>query len=157
MRVYVGTYAKYNDGNIFGKWLDIDDYSDYDEFMEACKELHNDEEDPEFMFQDWEYIPDNFIGECWICEDIFEVIQLLDDFNLDEDVFEEFCNDCMSGRGSVDWVGECQERYICKRIDLQDYLLERADAEMSFYGKEVPEFFRQYFNYQQYIDARKQD
>lgn len=34
-RVYVGTYNKYNSGSLFGKWLDLSDYSDKDEFMEA--------------------------------------------------------------------------------------------------------------------------
>ncbi len=52
MRVYVGTYAKYNDGNLFGKWFDLEDYTDLDEFYEACADLHADEEDPELMFQD---------------------------------------------------------------------------------------------------------
>ena len=42
-RVYVGTYNKYNNGSLFGKWLDLSDYSDKDEFMEACRELHKDE------------------------------------------------------------------------------------------------------------------
>lgn len=28
-RVYCGTYAKYNDGNLFGKWIDLDDFDDY--------------------------------------------------------------------------------------------------------------------------------
>ena len=36
-RVYVGTYNKYNNGSLFGKWLDLSDYSDKDEFMEACR------------------------------------------------------------------------------------------------------------------------
>lgn len=49
-RIYVGTYAKYNEGSIFGKWLDLSDYSDSEEFYEACRELHKDEEDPELMF-----------------------------------------------------------------------------------------------------------
>ena len=50
-RIYVGTYAKYNDGSIEGKWLDLSDYSDKEEFYEACRELHKDEEDPESEYQ----------------------------------------------------------------------------------------------------------
>ena len=57
--VYVGTYKKYNEGSIYGKWMTLSDYSDFDEFEEACRELHKDEEDPEFMCQDKEYIPDS--------------------------------------------------------------------------------------------------
>lgn len=32
-QIYVGTYAKYNNGSIFGKWLDLSDYSDKNEFF----------------------------------------------------------------------------------------------------------------------------
>src|SRR5690349_16831915 len=53
-RVYVGTYAKYNNGSIAGAWLDLEDYADKDSFLAACAELHKDEDDPEFMFQDFE-------------------------------------------------------------------------------------------------------
>jgi antirestriction protein len=50
--IYVGTYAKYNAGSLKGEWLDLSDYSDKDEFLEACYELHSDEQDPELMTQD---------------------------------------------------------------------------------------------------------
>ena len=51
--VYVGTYGKYNNGSLLGAWLDLSDYADKEEFYEACRELHKDEEDAEFMFQDY--------------------------------------------------------------------------------------------------------
>ena len=53
-KVYVGTYGKYNNGSLSGAWLDLSDYSDKEEFYEACRELHKDEEDAEYMFQDWD-------------------------------------------------------------------------------------------------------
>lgn len=62
MRVYVGTYGKYNNGSIEGAWLDIEDYSDKDEFLETCQELHG-EGEHEFMFQDHEDIPEKLISE----------------------------------------------------------------------------------------------
>ena len=62
-RVYVGTYAKYNSGSIAGKWLDLSDYSDRDAFLEACRELHADESDPELMFQDFEGFPRAWYSE----------------------------------------------------------------------------------------------
>ena len=43
-KVYVGTYGKYNNGSLSGAWLDLSDYSDKEEFYEACRELHKDEE-----------------------------------------------------------------------------------------------------------------
>lgn len=62
-RLYVGTYAKYNSGSIAGKWLDLSDYADRDEFLTACRELHADESDPEIMFQDFEGFPRAWYSE----------------------------------------------------------------------------------------------
>ncbi len=62
-RLYVGTYAKYNSGSIAGAWLNLEDYADRDDFLEACAKLHADEEDPEFMFQDFEGFPKSYYAE----------------------------------------------------------------------------------------------
>jgi len=78
MRIYVGTYAKYNSGSIKGAWLDLEDYSDKGEFHAACAELHKDEEDPEFMFQDWEGIPEGMVSESHVDEEVFELAALSD-------------------------------------------------------------------------------
>ena len=51
--VYVGTYHKYNCGSLYGMWVDLTSFLDYDDFMEFCHLLHIDEEDPEFMYQDY--------------------------------------------------------------------------------------------------------
>jgi len=65
-KIYVGTYNAYNEGSLKGEWLDLEDYNTYDDFMTACRELHADEDDPELMFQDFEDIPREFVGECYI-------------------------------------------------------------------------------------------
>lgn len=54
MKLYVGTYGKYASGSIDGAWLDLDKFKNGDEFLKACKKLHSDEREPEFMFQDVE-------------------------------------------------------------------------------------------------------
>ena len=35
-RVYVGTYGKYNNGSLFGAWLDLSDYSDKEDFTKPA-------------------------------------------------------------------------------------------------------------------------
>lgn len=62
-KIYVGTYAKYNDGSLDGKWITISDYNTYEEFLEACYKLHEDEDDPEFMVQDYENFPEKWYHE----------------------------------------------------------------------------------------------
>lgn len=86
--IYVGTYAKYNDGSLFGEWVDVDDFSTIEDFYEYCAKLHKDEDDPEFMFQDWEYIPDKFIGESHLSSEFFDYLNTVSESGLDADVFE---------------------------------------------------------------------
>ena len=71
-RVYVGTYAKYNSGSIAGRWLNLADYANRAEFLAACRALHKDEHDPEFMFQDYEGVPSWMIGESHIDAEVWD-------------------------------------------------------------------------------------
>ena len=71
--VYVGTYAKYSQRRIYGDWLNISDYDSLEDFLEACRELHDDEDKPVFMFQDWVNIPDELISEGELSPAIFEL------------------------------------------------------------------------------------
>lgn len=58
MKVYVSTYAKYNNGSLRGGWIELADCAgDMDAFFDACKALHADETDPEIMVQSWEDAP----------------------------------------------------------------------------------------------------
>ena len=75
--VYVGTYAKYAGGSLAGEWMNPADYDSKEEFIEACSELHADEEAPEFMYQDWENIPEGLISEYGISSALFELMGLL--------------------------------------------------------------------------------
>lgn len=64
VKLYVGTYKKYTEGSIEGAWLDLEDYDTYEEFIEACLELHKDEKEPELMFQDCDNLPYSLYCEC---------------------------------------------------------------------------------------------
>jgi antirestriction protein len=87
--IYVGTYGKYNSGSIEGAWLKLRDYKTIDEFYAACKKLHSNEHDPELMFQDFEDIPRQFIGESHIDSIIFELIHW-DNQSIDLKAFFDF-------------------------------------------------------------------
>lgn len=91
--VYVGTYYKYNCGSLYGMWVDLTSFLDYDDFMEFCHLLHIDEEDPEFMYQDYE----NFSSE-WYSESCFDEVtfdKILEYGNMNEEEFaEQLLDDC---------------------------------------------------------------
>ena len=42
-KVYVGTYKKYNEGNLSGQWIDLDKINTYGDFLAKCAEIHKDE------------------------------------------------------------------------------------------------------------------
>lgn len=116
--VYVGTYRKYNEGSIFGKWLKLSEYTDKEEFYTACRELHQDEEDPEFMFQDYENIPNGLIDECWLSNNVFKVLESFE--NMEESQKEPFLIWCNNGHHNL------AEEYIDDLISLfeNDYVGE---------------------------------
>ncbi|EAA7440623.1 antirestriction protein ArdA [Salmonella enterica] len=70
--VYVGTWHKYNTGSIAGRWFDLVTFDDEGDFVAACRTLHQDETDPELMFQDFEGFPGNMASECHINWDYVE-------------------------------------------------------------------------------------
>ena len=49
-----------------------------EEFRERCAKIHEDEEEPEYMFQDWENIPECLIDEGNLEENFFELRDELD-------------------------------------------------------------------------------
>ncbi len=55
--IYCGTYHKYNCGSLYGMWVDLTTFDNYEDFCDFCKRLHRDELDPEIMVQDFEYYP----------------------------------------------------------------------------------------------------
>lgn len=90
--VYCGTYKKYNEGSLDGGWLHLGRYQNGAAFLEACKKLHSDESEPEFMYQDSEYLPDEFYSESCIYPEVFEVIQAIKQMNPDKQAaFADFC------------------------------------------------------------------
>jgi antirestriction protein len=83
MKIYVGTYAKYNNGSIAGAWLTLSDYNDAEQFIDACKELHNDEQDIELMFQDFDDVHKNYQKECVDLNALYEYVNACNGGNKD--------------------------------------------------------------------------
>jgi antirestriction protein len=107
--VYCGTYAKYNEGSLRGLWIDVTSFDDYNDFINFCKAIHADEDDPELMAQDYQGFPRDYYSESCMDEDDFYNIleykrmcdlhgaEAIDDFidlGKDLDDFEEaYCGE----------------------------------------------------------------
>jgi antirestriction protein len=88
--LYCGTYGKYNNGSIEGKWLYLEDYSDSEEFFKACAELHKNEHDPEFMFQDFEGFPKEYYSESMSTIDMDKLMEWVHMDDEDKELIEEY-------------------------------------------------------------------
>lgn len=89
--LYVGTYGKYNDGNLYGQWVDLATFDDFDEFIEYCYRLHADEEDPELMYQDFEGFPRHLYSESGFGEEEFDNVKMIAELTGEEkEAFEAY-------------------------------------------------------------------
>ena len=144
MKVYVGTCAKYNDGNLFGAWLDLEDYTDKDEFVEACKALHADEEDPEFMFQDQEGIPDQYFSESHIAPEVWDILNHPSDIEV-----------VLSGLELGIPLGAIKEAYLGKHDSMVAYAQEYA-SNIDIFG-DCPDVVQRYFDWNAFARDLKSD
>lgn len=138
-RIYVGTYAKYTRGSLNGAWLDLEDYPCKQDFYEACAELHEDEADPEFMFQDHEDIPSMFITECSIDVEFWDYM----DCELDDEIKEAYVE--LKERWNAE---DCESSYIGKFYGDTELGEHVVDEHGLLNG--APEELQCYFNYEAY-------
>lgn len=142
-KVYVGTYAKYNNGSLYGKWIDLTDYSNSEEFYQACKELHADEADPEFMFQDTNFDPkldafcEKFVSECHIDPELWEAFELNEEELSQVSVVWDEYDDSLS---ISEALKKARDAYLGHYSSLEEYAREWLDEILSGYG--LPEKLR---------------
>lgn len=143
-RVYVGTYAKYNIGNLSGAWIDLSQYSDHDEFIDACKELHADESDPELMFQDFEGFPRRFYSESSIDASLWDEYLNLDDDDRELiEVYSEITTDPTD-------IDDIRDRFA-GRFDREiDWAYQEIDD--GGYLSDASEFLARYFDYESFLN-----
>ena len=76
--IYCGTYGKYNSGNLRGMWVDVSTFGSYEYFIDFCKAIHADEEEPEIMYQDYENIPGSLYHESMGEEEFTNILKYCD-------------------------------------------------------------------------------
>lgn len=142
-KIYVGTY---NNGSLQGAWLDLEDFSDKEEFLQACHELHSDEDQPELMFQDWEDIPASFITESSVEDRTWEWLDLDEDARKTVTAYLEEV-DQQSG------IAAAMECFDGEHDSEEDWAREFWDQSGML--NELPKFAQNYIDYEQFArDAR---
>ena len=92
-KIYVGTYAKYNDGSLKGEWVNLTNFDTYEDFVDYCKKLHSDESDPEFMVQDYENYPSSWYHEAGLPtdEEFYKIQELSELDDTEKRAYAAFC------------------------------------------------------------------
>lgn len=146
--LYVGTYHKYNCGSLFGMWLDLTKFDSLEEFYNACRYLHKDEDDPEFMFQDYSGFPEAWYSECSMGEAKFNLIQQYADLDDDEkDAFKAYC-ECKSVGLDEDVFDNFRDAYEGE-FDSEEEFAEHVVDECGMLDS-MPENIQMYFDYEAY-------
>lgn len=145
--LYVGTYAKYNNGSIAGKWLKLGDYPDAEAFLQACQELHRDEADPELMFQDFEGFPEELYSESLSLDDLGRLYDWLNLSDDDQQLITEYLDATGYQLHEVN-PGDVSDKLFCV-LDSSGYLSDEDAMGWHVIDEglvEVPEHLRGYID-----------
>ncbi|MBD5421679.1 MAG: antirestriction protein ArdA [Bacteroides sp.] len=135
--LYVGTYAKYNNGSIRGLWIDLSSFNSFDDFITFCKAIHADEADPELMAQDFEGFPRQWYNEGFIYEEDFD--KILEYSEMCDKYGKDAVDDYMEFYDSLDkfeeaYCGEWDsEEDFARNIIEECYNLEKMMGELAIY------------------------
>ena len=91
-RIYVADLEAYNSGRLVGEWLDLADYNDADELMDAIQNLLDGWGVEEYAIHDVEYVPSSMYSEYMGERDfkqLYEMMDLAKDNNLPLEVVQE--------------------------------------------------------------------
>ena len=144
IQVYVGTYAKYNSGSIAGKWIDLEPFAgDKQGFLTACKALHKDEHDPEFMFQDCEGFPREYYSESGLPDALFDWLDLDDDDRELIEAYSEAIQDI-----APDDIETARDAYYGTYDDQDSFVTEYVDSTGML--SEAPDSLKDYFDYESF-------
>ena len=125
--VYVSTYKKYNEGSLFGEWVDLTKFDTYADFMRYIRKLHKDERDPEFMMQDFEGYPQSLYYESGMSEDTFNKIKAYWDAFDGDDVRRQAYEAYVDWAGDGATVEDFEERYYGTFDSENDYIYEMIE------------------------------
>jgi antirestriction protein len=77
-RIYVADLEAYNNGRLTGEWLDLADYNDADELMDAIQDVLKKSGGEEYAIHDVEYVPRSMYSEYMGKRDFEELYEMMD-------------------------------------------------------------------------------
>ena len=120
-RIYVADLEAYNNGRLVGEWLDLADYNDADELMDAIQDVLKKSGGEEYAIHDVEYVPRSLYSEYMSKNDfeaLYEVMETAKRYDLPLEVVEEIVS--QYGEGGV-------EEFYGKYDDAEDFAEQLVD------------------------------
>jgi antirestriction protein len=77
-KIYVADLEAYNNGKLVGEWLDLSDYNDADELMDAIQDFLKTSGGGEYAIHDYENLPSSMYSEYMGKRDFEEIYQMID-------------------------------------------------------------------------------
>ena len=77
-RIYVADLEAYNNGRLVGEWLDLSDYNDADELMDAIQDVLKKSGGEEYAIHDYENFPSSMYSEYMGKRDFEELYEMMD-------------------------------------------------------------------------------
>lgn len=152
-RIYVSSYGMYNSGSLDGPgWVDLWDFDDKESFIDFCVEKMKalGDDDPELMFQDYEYIPKGLVGESWVSDMIWEIKDEADPEETLE-IVEDYSENVGLYKGIS--LYDIIEKVVYTG-DWDDYADELAEE---YIATASPEQLASYFDYDMFKRDQKHD
>lgn len=151
MKIYVADLAEYNAGNLYGKWLDLNDFNDAGELKEAVYAVpkvnpySNGTERNEFAIHDYDldFTPDPNFGEYPDLEDVFRYHELCQEHGEAFAVWFNLYNGRYLDRDQ--WEDKFQDAYYGEYDSYTDLAEQMVDEGL--FG-EIPESIACYIDYE---------
>lgn len=151
-RIYVSTYAKHNNSSYDGGWIDLRDISTYEEFIDLCRGTCSNEKDPEFMFIDWENIPNRWVSQSELNPEFFKLRDIQRNLEGREygafGVWLEKKEGLKVSKGAETLLRQFEDEYVGGGYyDEEDFAEQLVREE-----EHLSEFVLSYFNFEKYAE-----
>jgi len=141
-RIYVADLEAYNNGRLVGEWLDLADYDNADELMDAIQDVLKKSGGEEYAIHDVEYVPRSLYSEYMgkrDFEQLYEMMDLAKQNNLPLEVVEDVVS-----QYSESAVDEFYGKYD-SAVDFAEQLVDDLGGIQNF------------FDFEYYLDISETD
>jgi antirestriction protein len=133
-RIYVADLEAYNNGRLVGEWLDLSDYNDADELMDAIQDVLKKSGGEEYAIHDYENFPSNLYSEYMSRNDfqaLYDVMETAKQNNLPLEVVQDIVS--QYGEGGV-------EEFYGKFDSAEDFAYQQVE-EVGLENFSSPEYY----------------